>query len=147
MLWRNKRSKKKRKKNLFAYSVVFGIFFIILVLVGLLGVSRLKKTLFVSPVPKKHVIARFVEKKVEEKKADVETLLRSAHIPFSTVEASGSSSFVVLLENGANVLLSKDKNLLHQVSSLQGILSRLTMEGKTFALLDLRFSKPVIRMR
>lgn len=47
--------------------------------------------------------------------------------------------------SGAMVLFSTDKDLFTQVRSLQLILPRIKMEGKTAREIDLRFSKVVIR--
>ncbi|HEX8931740.1 MAG TPA: hypothetical protein VF810_01135 [Patescibacteria group bacterium] len=57
------------------------------------------------------------------------------------------ASYVVTLKNGGLVYLSPQKDLNAQISSLQVILSRLTMEGKLFTQLDLRFDKPVILLK
>ncbi len=53
-------------------------------------------------------------------------------------------SFVIQLENDAEIVLSAKKDLSSQISSLQFILQRLTMEGRRFSRLDLTFDKPVI---
>jgi hypothetical protein len=55
-------------------------------------------------------------------------------------------SFIVELKSGAEVVLSAKKDIISQISSLQFILSRLTMEGRRFSRLDLTFDKPVIVM-
>jgi hypothetical protein len=52
--------------------------------------------------------------------------------------------FIVELKNNAEVVLSAKKDVTSQISSLQFILSRLTMEGRRFSRLDLTFDKPVI---
>lgn len=54
------------------------------------------------------------------------------------------TTYQIVLENGSNVILSSEKDLNPQLSSLQFILQRLTMEGRRFSRLDLSFDKPVI---
>jgi hypothetical protein len=49
------------------------------------------------------------------------------------------------LSNKSEIFLTRDKDINPQLASLQFILSRLTMEGKGFRSLDLRFDKPIIR--
>ena len=140
MLWQKRRSKRKGKKKLVAYSigtllVVFGL---------LLVVFRSNELHLVSPVPSKQVIAESIVQNRKDKQKEVESLLEAASISYSTVTSS-QSAIIINLDSGANVILSDEKDLSEQVSSLQGILSRLTMEGKKFVTLDLRFSKPIIQ--
>ena len=140
MLWQKRRSKRKGKKKLVAYSigtllVVFGL---------LLVVFRSNELHLVSPVPSKQVIAESIVQNRKDKQKEVESLLEAASISYSTVTSS-QSAIIINLDSGVNVILSDEKDLSEQVSSLQGILSRLTMEGKKFVTLDLRFSKPIIQ--
>jgi hypothetical protein len=55
------------------------------------------------------------------------------------------NSYVIHLSNKSEIFLTRDKDINPQLASLQFILSRLTMEGKGFRSLDLRFDKPIIR--
>lgn len=74
----------------------------------------------------------------------LEKLLLKQNIPFSKINVASDSSFIVFLREGEQVGISQKKSLESQISSLQLILSRLTIEGKKFKFLDLRFDKPVI---
>jgi len=74
----------------------------------------------------------------------LEKLLLTEKIPFSKINVASDSSFIVSLAEGGEVNISQKKSLDAQISSLQLILSRLTIEGKKFKFLDLRFDKPVI---
>lgn len=74
----------------------------------------------------------------------LEKILLSQKIPFSKINVASDSSFVVSLQDGGEVGISQKKDFVAQISSLQLILSRLTIEGKKFKFLDLRFDKPVI---
>jgi len=82
--------------------------------------------------------------KTTSKNAQLEELLLSENIPFSKINVASDSSFIVHLQEGGEVNISAKKGLPEQVSSLQLILSRLTIEGKKFKFLDLRFEKAVI---
>lgn len=70
--------------------------------------------------------------------------LKKKNIPFSTVSVASDSAYIVRQPQGEEILLSSKKDLDVQVSSLHLILSRLTIEGKDFKRLDLRYDKPVI---
>lgn len=70
-------------------------------------------------------------------------LLKSHNIMYTAI-ARNSDEFVITLNPKQQVFITKDKNLAEQISSLQVILPRLTMEGKQFRQLDLRYDKPVV---
>lgn len=57
---------------------------------------------------------------------------------------TGEDTITLKLSSTQEVLLSSKTDLRKQLSSLQLIVARLTMEGKHFSRLDLRFDKPVI---
>ena len=73
-----------------------------------------------------------------------EDLLEKTGINFSSVKIASDSSYLVTLQDGSQVILNQNKNLQNQISSLQLILSRLTIEGKRFKSLDFRYDKPVV---
>lgn len=54
------------------------------------------------------------------------------------------SGYLVILSTEEKIIFSKNKPLDEQISSLQLISSRLTIEGKDFVQVDLRFDRPVI---
>ncbi len=140
MLWQKRRNKRKGKKKLILYIVC-----IISVIFGLLLLTfRPKELQLISPVPSQQVILGSIEKNVIDRQQETKSMLQAATIVFSTVTSS-QSSIIIKLDGGADAILSDEKDISEQVSSLQGILSRLTMEGKKFRLLDLRFSKPIIQ--
>lgn len=74
----------------------------------------------------------------------VEETLGKSGINFTSVKTASDSSYLVTLDNGSEVILNRNKNLQNQISSLQLILSRLTIEGKRFKSLDFRYDKPVV---
>lgn len=69
--------------------------------------------------------------------------LSKIDIDLTSIVASGSS-YRLLLKDGEEVIFSSQKSLDSQISSLQFITLHLTMEGRRFHRLDLRFDKPVI---
>lgn len=77
---------------------------------------------------------------------EVERLLKEKKISFLFVTTSKDAAYVVTLPDNAEVLLAKE-NIPTQIASLQHITSRLTMEGKRFTRLDLRFDRPVIVLK
>ena len=75
----------------------------------------------------------------------IEQKLQSAGIAYESVSmGSESAAFVVRLKNGTVILLSDKKDMLWQISSLQSIILRLTIEHKQVKTIDFRYSKPVI---
>ncbi len=74
----------------------------------------------------------------------IEEQLKKDGISYSNVIASSDGSFVAKLVNGGEVILSSKKDIKSQLSSLQLIVSRLTIEGKRLRILDFRFDKPVV---
>ena len=55
-----------------------------------------------------------------------------------------TEQIVIKLEKNAEILFSSKRDIHEQLGSLQLIMRQLTMEGKHFARIDLRFDKPVI---
>jgi hypothetical protein len=78
--------------------------------------------------------------------ASVEHILREKRIPFLFVTHASSSAYLITLAGNSEVIIKKD-DVASQIASLQLIMTRLTMEGKGFARLDLRFDRPVIQIR
>ncbi|HSX09788.1 MAG TPA: hypothetical protein VLF93_06560 [Candidatus Saccharimonadales bacterium] len=58
-----------------------------------------------------------------------------------------NDSYILTLQNGGKVTFSSQKDIMTQIASLQYILSHLTMEGRQFSTLDLRFDQPVIVLK
>ncbi len=103
--------------------------------------SQMNKPLFVSPLAS----MKFVQ--ASEKDTKLETLkkgLEKEHIAYTKIEKPDEKSYIVELKQGGFVTFSSQKDIITQIASLQFILSHLTMEGREFSKLDLRFEKPVI---
>ncbi len=108
--------------------VIFGIVYLILFFLFP------KKQLFISPLA--------LQKNTYQ--SEIDNLLQKSGIAFTSVENTNDSSYLVNLKDGGQVIISKNKNVQDQISSLQLILSRLTIEGKRFKNLDFRYDKPVV---
>lgn len=80
------------------------------------------------------------------KEEDLRKMLKDKNIQYGKVTYGDDLSFYVDLRDGGQVILSLNKGLENQISSLQLILSRLTIEGKRLKKLDFRFNKPVIEL-
>lgn len=76
--------------------------------------------------------------------ANLKKLLTKHAIPYEQVYVTKDGDFLVKLQPEGEVLLSKNGALEQNISSLQLVLARITMEGKQFSRLDFRFEKPVI---
>jgi len=74
----------------------------------------------------------------------IEEGLKKYKIPFNRVTSASQSAYIIFLASGEEVTVTSKKSLDIQLSSLQLILSRLTIEGKRVFGLDLRFDKPIM---
>ena len=77
----------------------------------------------------------------------ISRVLKEKHIVFSGVFPFDHTSYLVKLVSGEEVLFTSTKPVVQQVSSLQLILSRLTIEGKRVLRVDFRFDTPVLTMQ
>ena len=83
----------------------------------------------------------------ENYKTNLEKALKEKKIDYEAVNNLKDGSCIIKLTDGSLVILSSQKDVNTEISSLQFILKRLTMEGKEFTKLDLRFEKPVITFK
>jgi hypothetical protein len=75
----------------------------------------------------------------------LENMLIKNKISYESISVgSDGATYVVNLSNSGEVILSSKKDLGSQLTSLQLILSRLTIEGKKLKKLDFRFDNPVV---
>jgi hypothetical protein len=138
----DRRKKRMVKKLLIFSSVVigvgvlagFGIYALILV--------KLQEPAYISP------LARIATAQASQSKIDIlKSELQKQNLEYSSVQVEKDGSFIVKLKQGGAVTFSSQKDIITQIASLQYILSHLTMEGKLFTRLDLRFEKPVIVLK
>jgi hypothetical protein len=131
--------KRKIKTKLFQQIKIFFISLIgIFVLVGIIYLTFSlvfpKRQLFISPLA--------LQKNTNHNQID--ELLQKSGIAYTSVENAQDASYLVNLKDGGQVIIAQNKNVQNQISSLQLILSRLTIEGKRFKSLDFRYDKPVV---
>jgi len=143
-MFRNKRKLKRRTKKF--KGIGWLILFLSLVAFFAVGWYYLsgiivQKPLYVSPVSS--VKAFNVPSQTERNIIIVKELLREKQISYTSVTGS-DSTITITLKQEETITVSQSKSIPEQISSLQFILSRLTMEGKLMKTLDLRFDKPVV---
>jgi len=122
--------RKRSFKKIAAYILFLLIFGSGIVALNLFLASQ--KPLYISPLGKAGITLAIVEKS-----------LQSKNIAFSKVTPMGNV-YVVTLKNSGLAELSRDKDISQQTASLQRILNQLTIEGKSFKMIDFRFSEPII---
>lgn len=118
----------------------------ILITVGILGILVIFFYLFLNPRPNYISPVSGVmhfDYTLQNDSVLFENLLREKKVAYESIKMT-NTSYIIKLKKGPEVYFSKSKNLEKQISSLQYILTRLTMEGKQFRKLDLQFDKPVI---
>ncbi len=136
----------RRKKPSAVKRIIF-LFVIVCFFFALYSVyKRLTRQLLISPLPSSVTDVRGVKTQIKNT-TFVDVLkenLSKNDVQFSDIQESSGSAYLVKLSNGSSVLFSAKKDAGGQVSTLQVVSSRLTIEGKGFSLLDLRFDNPVI---
>jgi len=139
-----KTKRKLRNRKTKAKRFVFFFLIVGLVSVGsgyLITAKPFEQTKPLSTIAKK-VSAN---EKVQQDKTltDIKKGLEKQQIEVNAIKATNEGYEISLTDSGT-VLFSSQKDVQSQISSLQFILSRLTMEGRQFSRLDLRFDKPII---
>ncbi len=133
----NRRNRRKRiGKILGILCLCIGIFF-----AGFMLLLR-KGDVLIRPIPEGSFSQ--VLGSTDDTTREIEKGLKEQKIAYKEVKKAANASHKVVLSSGEEVLLSDTKDLSSQLSSLQVIISRLTMEGKRFSKLDLRFDRPAI---
>lgn len=144
MKWLRKKHKKRRHPVVSKKTVVLGVA-IVSGLSSLAGAAYffvyMNQPLYISPLPILKTVKGVDDVSVDQRVAGE---LKKNHIAYTAIDTVESSAIIVKLKDNGEVLLTSDKDISMQIASLQVILVRLTMEGKQFRKLDLRFSKPVI---
>ena len=75
---------------------------------------------------------------------ELRDLLEEKQIAITASPVASDSSLLVLLTSGTEVFFSSKDDLALQVSSLQIIVSKLTIEDRHARRIDLRFSDPIV---
>lgn len=71
-------------------------------------------------------------------------LLQQANIATTSITIASDSSLLVILPTKQEIIFSPTKDIAQQISSLQLITKQLTIEGRRFTSVDLRFDNPVV---
>ena len=133
-----RRRRLKKEKSKYRIKTIFILLIFLLLSVAIIEYLYLNfsfgRASFLSPIAKVN----------QSKVAVVENTLDKKKIPFLSTSYNLDNSFTVELRDGGEVILSSGKDLDSQLSSLQLILSRLTIEGKKLKKLDFRFDNPVV---
>ena len=79
-------------------------------------------------------------------KGTIEEALLKNGVSYFSVDIASDSSYLVTLQDGGKVIITSKKSIPSQISSLQLMLNRLTIEGKRIKIVDFRFDKPIIRL-
>ncbi|SRR6266568_1438905 len=141
-----KKKELPRKRKRFIRKIIFLSTCFLAIIVVLLGVAfyfailKIQKPLYISPLPTAQAAQADQGEMIERQ---IETDLRKKQVEFSSVTRQ-NDSYVITLQNKSKVTFSSQKDIMTQIASLQYILSHLTMEGRQFSSLDLRFDQPVI---
>jgi hypothetical protein len=77
----------------------------------------------------------------------IRKLLEGYNISYTGVSSQGNDAYTIMLPDNARVTVGGSGDLMHEINTLQVILNRLTMEGKRFDTLDLRFARPIIHIK
>lgn len=141
---RKKFANKRKKKIIFKKLIIIFIFFSFsITFISYIAYRYIKNINYISPLPLLNKTEPFfIENQSFEN--ELKYMLNKQKIPYLYVYADKSSSYVVKLQTGEDILFNLSKSLDSQVSSLQLIYNRLKIEGKEFSKLDLRFDRPII---
>lgn len=137
--------KIKRQRRQYKYFIIFFLFIGFLAFIFYFFYQiLLKNKSLISPVPISLSIngRKILFSNIPD--SNLANLLRKSGINYSLISSSSDLSYLVKLETGEEIIFSSKKDLNSQVSSLQLVLSRLKIEGKSFKRLDLRFDQPVV---
>ncbi len=138
------RKRRRFLKKILFFSVFSSIIFVVLSFIAIyLVVVKLKKPLYISPVPVMQIAQANQGERMENL---FDNELRKEKIDYSTIK-SGYNFYLVTLSDGGKVTFSTQKDIMLQIASLQYILSHLIMEGRQFSTFDLRFDKPVVVLK
>jgi hypothetical protein len=131
--------KIRRKKIFFFWYAVIVLFIVVAASVTSFIVVR-NRLSAISPLPLNFAF----DTKGPITTFSIERILKKKNIAFVKVAEASESAFFITLPNSTQVVMTKQKNIERQVSSLQFILKRLTIEGKAIKNIDLRFDSPVV---
>lgn len=130
-------------KKLLPYVLLSVCVVILVLVVGTLLLSRFHSPSYISPIP---ILSGNKNVHASAKEDEIKQLLKKERMPYTSITVE-SNIIRVVLSGGEEVIFAKEKSSTQQVSSLQLLYSRLTIEGKQIEKIDLRFDRPVITFR
>lgn len=134
-----KRQQKNRRQFLIRFYIILTVVLLGVASSYFTALKLFGKSGYVSPLAK-------IAQALDNSDKDINLIkdsLNSQKVEMGSVKKE-NQSYVITLKNNEIIILSTTKDLKQQLSSLQFILSRLTMEGRRFSRLDLTFDKPII---
>lgn len=135
----------KKQRNRFVVGLIF--LFVLLGVIILTTIKNVDKTLlprfFTNPFTKKEITTPLPK---NDPTFEIEEILRQKNIKFEDNAISSGSAILVKLTppQDIEVWFDSRKDLSVQVSSLQIILNKFTIEGRKARKVDLRFSDPLV---
>lgn len=138
----NRKKLKNRKKQI---KIILASVLFVLLLCAILSYSLwvlvLSKVHYISPLSSNSSsqYSAQTDKDIEKLKDE----LKKQKIEFLAVNYQ-NSDYMIVLKDDKQVILSSQKDINAQISSLQFMLTRLKMESRQFTRLDLRYDKPII---
>lgn len=135
---RFRRTTTKREKK----SAVKKRLVLLLIIIGLLVLNSIfiYKSFFEGTDP----ISNPLSKNQISSTKQIEDKLKQREIDFKSLTTESDLKYLLVLKDGAEIILDPGKDIDEQLASLQLILSQLKIEGKTLKRLDFGFEKPVI---
>lgn len=136
MFQRKRQLKKEKSKKVAKKLYVFVIIALLLAVFAEIIFFNFFFTIsnYISPVSKSN----------SSKLAIIEDELNKNNIGFNMVTLNSDGSYIIKLKDQGEVIISSKKEIAKQLSSLQLMLSRLTIEGKKLKTLDFRYDNPVV---
>lgn len=128
-----KQKRKAKQKKLSIFLIILGLS---LIASSLFYFAFLEKEpLYLNPLSRNQT----------SKNYQIEKILSEKKISYISVVTSSDLDYIVKLNGESEVIIDSNKDIGEQLSSLQLIISQLTIEGKKFKSLDFRYQKPIIK--
>ncbi|HUD44371.1 MAG TPA: hypothetical protein VMR41_02405 [Patescibacteria group bacterium] len=133
-----------RNKRIFISSLIFSVT-IIAISAGIFFYRTFRPKYYVTPLAVVSYKNTFTTiNSTSDMVSQIKQMLNKENISYTNVSLNSQNTCQITLPQQQQVFLATDKDLSLQIASLQLITSRLTMEGKRFSRLDLRYDNPVI---
>ncbi|HEX8965136.1 MAG TPA: cell division protein FtsQ/DivIB [Patescibacteria group bacterium] len=143
----NKNKLHKRKLRRIIKVIIF-LFFIFLATICILFLCSVtifkKKQIVLTPIGSVKNVQTDNQKMSPEVSDTMQKLFDQFHLSVESINTGTDSATHILFSSGQEIVLSENKAMETQLASLQLIMNRLTIEGKQFNRIDLRFDNPVI---